>query len=102
MMQLGTYAGITKLYGNRINFTKTINMYDNPDVMLEPMPEYHKRGVEPTGGQLVPDPLRGYANALEQYVNILQAHADKKYGAYVIHYPKDRHPETGEELDLIN
>lgn len=115
------------------NFTKTITMYDNPEI--------------------VPDPLRGYADTLEQYTSILQAHADKKYGAYVIHYPKggveptgfnwtpslidfgnvqpvidgsftnptqlshflsafipvkylpyikDRHPETGEELDLIN
>lgn len=53
-------------------------MYDNPDVMLEPMPDYPKGGVEPTGGQLVPD------------YTVLRL------------LSKDRHPVTGEELDLIN
>lgn len=57
-------------------------MYDNPEI--------------------VPDPLKDYANTLEQYASLLQAHLYKEYGAYVIPYPKDRHPDTGEELDLIN
>lgn len=53
-------------------------MYDNPEI--------------------VPDPLREYADTLEQYTSILQAHADKKYGAYVIHYPKGGVEPTGNEV----